>query len=154
SDREQLLDFVAAGPAIAKALSGSRGDCRVVTGADFESFDERSGPVHVQRLVEGDDVRAHVIGEEVVAVRIHSRADAYRLDTEAESEPWELPPDLAACLRAATRAFGLSFAGWDLRLDGDRYWVFEANPMPGYDFYDQDLDGRITDALICHLLEG
>lgn len=154
SRREELIAFAAEGRTVAKALSGQRADCRPVTAADFDEYDERSGPVHLQRFVEGDDVRAHVIGDEVISVRINSAGTDYRLDRNADFEPFCLPEHVADLVRRGTRDFGLAFAGWDLRVRGERYWALEANPMPGYSYYDRKLDGRITRALIRYLQDG
>jgi hypothetical protein len=151
SARAHLLAFLDGGPAVAKAICGMRADCRVVTAADFDDYDERSGPVHLQRVVDGDDLRAHVIGDEVVCTRVRSDEADYRLDPDAAFAPCELPAELRERLCAATRACGLAFAGWDLREDGERHWVFEANPMPGYHYYDRELGGTITTALLAHL---
>ena len=151
SRRDILLDFLAGSPAVAKPLSGQRADCRIVSGEDFEDYDDRSSPVHLQRLVRGDDVRAHVIGGTVVALRIHSDQADYRTDGDAASEPCILPEGLCEALCRATRGMGLEFAGWDLRIDQETYWVFEANPMPGYHYYDRKLKGRITEELVHYL---
>jgi hypothetical protein len=149
SSRAELLAFVESGKAIAKALSGTRGDCRQVTAEDLGDYEERSGPVHLQRFVPGYDVRAHVIGDRVIATRVRSSHADYRLDRDVEFEPWQLPDAVNARLHAATGEFGLLFAGWDLRVDDDdRHWVFEANPMPGYSYYDGQLGGEITEALL------
>jgi hypothetical protein len=146
--RDVLTRFTAEGLTIAKAISGQRTDCRVVSLEDFDDYDERSGPVHLQRYVEGDDVRAHVVGDEVVSVRIVSEATDYRTDSGATFEKYSLPPEVEYRLRTASRAFGLAFAGWDLRVAADVYWALEANPMPGYSYYDMRLDGRITRAIL------
>jgi glutathione synthase/RimK-type ligase-like ATP-grasp enzyme len=151
SRRSELIAFTAEGATVAKALSGQRADCRVVTVDDFVDYDDRSGPVHLQRFVPGDDVRAHVVGDEIIAVRIMAAGPDYRLDTAAHFERCTLPDRVADLLRQATRSFGLAFAGWDLRVRGDECWVLEANPMPGYSYYDSQLEGRITGALIDHL---
>jgi hypothetical protein len=154
SSRETLRSFVGSGEAVAKPVCGQRADCRVVRADDFDDYDERSGPVHLQRLVPGEDVRAHVVGEDVLALRVRSEADDYRLDHDAEFEPCRLPPDLCRDLVDATRGFGLSFAGWDLRESDGRYWVFEANPMPGYHYYDVHLSGAISRSLIADLVNS
>jgi glutathione synthase/RimK-type ligase-like ATP-grasp enzyme len=151
SRRSDLIAFTAEGKTIAKALSGQRADCRVVTVEDFATYDDRSGPVHLQRFVEGDDVRAHVVGGDIVAVRITSNHSDYRNDAAAIFTPCTLPDQLAVQLCKATRSFGLAFAGWDLRMYDDTWWLLEANPMPGYSYYDKQVGGRITRMLIAYL---
>jgi glutathione synthase/RimK-type ligase-like ATP-grasp enzyme len=151
SRRSELMEFVAGGATVAKALSGQRTDCRLVTVDDFVEYDDRSGPVHLQRFVRGDDVRVHVIGEEIVATKIVSDALDYRVDPSATFQECTIPVDIEDLLRKATRNFGLALAGWDLKVSRDECWALEANPMPGYSYYDARLDGRITRAIISHL---
>jgi len=107
-----------------------------------------------QRQVEGADIRAHVVGNVVIAVRIDSNVTDYRLDSDAVYTPIELPPALVGQMTVAARDMGLAFSGWDFKLDADGvFWVLEANPMPGYNSYDRRLGGRITGALV-DLLHG
>jgi hypothetical protein len=149
SDGELLREFTAAGPTVVKTLSGVRADARLVQAEEFLDFAPATGPVHLQRWVEGDDVRAHVIADQVIALRIRSPDVDYRRADNAVYEEVNLPTDLAAILVRATAECGLGFAGWDFKLtcEGD-FWCLEANPMPGYDFFDRKLDGRISRALL------
>jgi hypothetical protein len=156
SDRGRLRAFAAAGPAIVKALSGVRADSRLVTPGDLDSFDIVQGPVHLQRYVAGNDVRAHVCGAHVYAQEISSTAVDYRTAAEAQVTyaPCDLPGELVTRMIGCTRASGLAFAGWDFKVGEDRqYWCLEVNPMPGYDWYDRRLDGAISAGLV-DLLTG
>lgn len=153
SSRSELVEFAGRFPCIAKPLSGQRADCRTVTVADFDDYDERSGPVHLQRRVDGVDVRVHIVGEQVIAQSIHSDDADYRLDSTARYSRISLDAEFERRLITAGNAAGLAFAGWDLRLDGDTAWVFEVNPMPGYNHYDVRADGAITRALLEYLLD-
>jgi glutathione synthase/RimK-type ligase-like ATP-grasp enzyme len=73
----------------------------------------------------------------------------YRASRSLEFAVHRLPVDLEQQLITATTKMGLSFAGWDFKLDKDgSYWCLEANPMPGYDGYDRRLNGRITESLL------
>jgi glutathione synthase/RimK-type ligase-like ATP-grasp enzyme len=151
SSGQRLADFAAGGPTVAKSVAGIRADTRIMTPESFADFDSRSGPVHLQRRIEGRDVRLHVVDDEVHGELIESDAVDYRT-TSARFVPFEPPPALAASVVAATRAAGLLFAGWDFKLDGDgRYWCLEANPMPGYDGYDTRADGAISRSLVARL---
>ena len=155
SDKDQLVAFARAGGTIVKPASGMRANTRLVTGSELDTYQPDQGPVHLQRHVSGDDVRAHVIGEQVIAVRVRSELVDYR--RKGGNRRWwaiDVPEDLASTLVAATARLGLSFAGWDFKVDTDeRYWCLEANPMPGYTMYDGWLDGAISDALIAHLTQ-
>jgi hypothetical protein len=152
SDPARLKDFVSAGRTVVKPVCGTRAVTREIDLAALDRLPGHDGPVLVQRLVAGDDVRAHVVGEEVIACRFTSAAIDYRRDRRARRARLDIPADLAALLVDRTAAQGLAFAGWDFKVDGDgRYWCLECNPMPGYSFYDRVCDGAVSDALIRHL---
>jgi len=154
SGRSELIGFAEQGPTIAKALCGQRTDCRRVTVEDFADYEDAQGPVHLQRFVEGEDVRAHVIGESVLAVSVRSANVDYRLDRSARFQEISLPNSLCRQLVAATAAHGFTFVGWDLRISSHACWTLEMNPMPGYSYYDDKLNGAISDVLIDYLLES
>jgi hypothetical protein len=154
SSAAALRDFAGEGPCVAKPLSGQRADCRLIGPSDFDGYDERSGPVHLQRWVAGTDVRVHVVGDIAIAQAVTSEAADYRTDSSATYRRIGLDSDLEKALVRSTRAIGLVMAGWDLRLTDDEVWVLEVNPMPGYSHYDIHLDEEITRALLAYLFEG
>ena len=77
SDLTVMREFAADGPVILKALCGTRANASLVTDADLAGYEPSQGPVHLQRLAKGIDVRAHVIGSRVVAVSVVSDAVDY-----------------------------------------------------------------------------
>ena len=115
-NKEELTEFAASGRVIAKPVSGARANSREVKPSDFLEYEPLAGPVHLQRLIEGDDVRAHVTGQEVVSMRIRSSVIDYRLDRNAEYERTELPSETNEGLTLAAAQMGLSFVGWDLKV--------------------------------------
>jgi len=143
----------ARGPCVVKALCGMRGIARTIERSELADFDPMRGPVHIQQAVRGDDVRAHVVGDEVIAERIVSDDIDYRApDARTTHTPTQLPRELQERVVKATAELGLEFAGWDFKIDADgRYWCLEVNPMPGYDVYDRRADGAITTALLRRL---
>lgn len=155
SDPVKLTKFVEQQKAIVKPISGIRADSRLVSVEELENFHSKQGPIHLQQFIKGDDVRVHVVGDCYQAELIQCPTVDYRLDYElAQHFPnHQIPPNLAQRLIKATKAFGLSFAGWDFKrtVDGE-YWCLEANPMPGYDGYDRRCDGQISQLLIELLL--
>jgi hypothetical protein len=155
SDPEAVAGFLEGGRAVVKACSGVRGHAREIVAADLEGYEPAHGPLHVQRLIVGDDVRAHVVGEEVHAVRIVGDAVDYRRGAGSLYSAWDPPDDLAAELVRSTAELGLSFAGWDLKIDrGEQPWALEVNPMPGYSDYDHYVGGAISHALMGYLEAG
>ncbi len=154
SDAETLSTFARA-PSVVKTVCGARADCWTVTPNDFCTFRAESGPVHLQRRVEGADVRAHVVGDTVLALRIDSDTTDYRIDSDAKYSPITLPQALTTRMTRTARDMGLIFSGWDFKIDADgQFWLLEANPMPGYNSYDNQLDGSITDALVALMTKG
>lgn len=152
ADPVKLLAFAAARPVVVKTISGTRADCRRVAAADLADFHPEQGPIHLQEEVEGLDVRVHVIEAQTFSVAVRSAAVDYRIAEHAEYFPFQLPSDFAEAIVSATRASGLSFAGWDFKLAKDgTFHALEVNPMPGYHLYDTTLNGAITRALVDHL---
>ena len=149
ADAHRVRRFVAGGRTVIKPICGMRATTREIREADLERLEGSDGPVLVQRLVEGDDVRAHVVGDAVIACRFSSSSIDYRSDRQSERSMVDLPVDLARLLVAKTAEQGLLFAGWDFKVDRDEtYWCLESNPMPGYSFYDRVCQGAVSDALI------
>ena len=88
-------------------------------------------------------------------MRIRSSVIDYRLDRNAEYERTELPSETNEGLTLAAAQMGLSFVGWDLKVDKEGgIWCLEANPMPGYSHYDTRSGGAISDALLRLLRRG
>jgi glutathione synthase/RimK-type ligase-like ATP-grasp enzyme len=155
SDPAEMLLFMGNRKVVAKALSGTRADTRLVTESDISAYDSTQGPVHMQYFISGRDVRAHVVGQTVISVLVEAGGVDYRAAGETPTfSPFQLPSELEARLVRATRSLGLAFAGWDFKLDAEGiYWCLEANPQPGYNFYDRVVDGKITDAIMAFLAD-
>jgi glutathione synthase/RimK-type ligase-like ATP-grasp enzyme len=141
------------GAVIYKSLSGARSIVRQMTTTQLERLPLlRNGPGQFQALIKGDDVRVHVVGDEVIATRIRSVAVDYRYGRrdghEVELEPTIVPAEIeAGCLRLAA-SLGLHLAGIDLKEtpDGD-FYCFEINPSPGFIYYEQQTGQAISLAL-------
>lgn len=149
-----LLGFCAEyGPSVVKATSGRLAHCRLFKPTDLvQQKSSETGPIHLQQYVAGSDVRVHVLEDDVIATLIQSSGSSvdYRSTAAgATYHDYKLSPEMEMRLREATALQRLSFCGWDFKLDAkQQLWCLEANPMPGYSFYDQHLGGRITDALV------
>ena len=150
SRREPLTDFAAAGPTIIKTCAGVRADARRVEADEFRQFEPEQGPVHLQRLVTGADVRAHVVGSEVMAVMIESDAIDYRTGSAARWSVYEPSDQLHAKMVRATRGDGPAVwpGGTSRSIPTGRAWCLEANAMPGYSSYDRRLGGSISKEIL------
>jgi hypothetical protein len=148
------------GRVIYKSISGVRSIVQTLGEADMARIENiRWCPVQFQAYVPGDDVRVHVVGEQVFATLVESEATDYRYaarqvgDGSGAGRPPELkaidlPPELAdRCVRLA-RALGMAFVGIDLRITPeDQVYCFEVNPSPAYSYYESHTGQPIANAL-------
>lgn len=113
-------------------------------------------PTQFQQRVKGTDVRVHVIGSEIFACEIVSDADDYRYaplsKNSVEIRAFDLPEDCIARCRNLASAMNFLLAGIDLRCENDIWYCFEANPSPGFTYY-QEQTGQLIDEAIVRLLE-
>lgn len=142
------------GDVVFKSTSGIRSIVRRLDVASSAGLARvRDLPTQFQKLVEGVDVRAHVVGDRVFAAEIRSGAVDYRYarsdGLDAELAAIDLPDDVVArCVEVAAR-LALPFAGVDLRRRPDGTYVcFEVNPMPGYSYFESETNLPISTALV------
>lgn len=154
ADPQRARRFLAGGRAVVKPICGVRAVTREFHISDLDRLERSEGTILMQRLVEGDDVRVHIVGEDAIACRFSSTAIDYRSEGGAVKSVINIPTDLERVLVSKTAEQGLVFAGWDFKVDREGiYWCLECNPMPGYSFYDNVCNGLISDSLIA-LLQG
>jgi glutathione synthase/RimK-type ligase-like ATP-grasp enzyme len=158
NDPDAVRDFAAEhGALVYKSTSGIRSIVRRLDAAALARLERvRSLPTQFQAVVDGTDVRVHVVGERVFATEVRSQAVDYRYAArdglDAELVATDVPDDVAQrCVRLAGE-LGLALAGVDLRRTPDGRWAcFEVNPMPGYSFYESHTGQPISRALVAHL---
>ncbi len=145
------------GKLICKSMSGVRSIVRRVNKEDLGNFDLWADrPIQLQEYLPGDNIRVHVIGERVFAVRIQCEAVDYRYaGAEGYARtmvPETLPGDVATnCLRL-TKEFGLAMSGIDLKeTPAGQYHCFEVNTSPAFPFYESLTRPVIADALAEYL---
>jgi glutathione synthase/RimK-type ligase-like ATP-grasp enzyme len=159
SDPTELVAFAREHESVVlKTVSGVRAQARFVDEDEFEGYSAERGPVHLQQFVGGSDLRIHVIGDQVVAIRIESRAEAvdYRSSSaKPQFELFDLDAETCRALVSSTARQGLTFAGWDFKATpSGELWCLECNPMPGYSYYDRKVDGAISEVLVDRLWES
>ena len=148
------------GEVIYKSISGIRSIVQKMSRHDLDRLDRiRWCPTQFQRLVEGRDIRAHVIGHTVIATAIASGGIDYRYaardtGTPAQLEAVTLEPAAAARCVALSQRLDLPLAGIDLRRTPDgRMVCFEVNPSPAFSFYQRGASQSIA-SCIAHYLAG
>jgi glutathione synthase/RimK-type ligase-like ATP-grasp enzyme len=148
------------GEVIYKSVSGVRSVVRTFTPDDDARLESiRWCPTQFQARVPGADIRVHVIADRAVfATTIETDAADYRYASrdgrEVTLAPRALPDEIAARCVALARAFGLLFAGIDLRLAPDgAYYCFEVNPSPAFTYYEAHT-GQPIAATLARFLTG
>jgi glutathione synthase/RimK-type ligase-like ATP-grasp enzyme len=112
-------------------------------------------PTQFQQYIEGDDVRVHVVGDELFATLVRSDADDYRYARAGvEIADTTVPPEVGERCVAMAASMGLLVAGIDLRHATDGSWFcFEVNPSPAFTFYEHATGQPISAAIARLLIE-
>ena len=136
-----------------KSISGVRSTVRRMTKEDFGRLELLENcPAQFQEYVAGDNIRVHIIGERLFAVRIQCDAVDYRYAGEEgyalTMVPAVLPEDIAAnCIRL-TQELELVLSGIDLKeTPSGECYCFEVNTSPAFLFYESPRRPVIADAL-------
>lgn len=140
------------GRLVYKSASGARSIVHELTPDRAAGLSRvRHLPTQFQRLLEGTNVRVHVVGQEVFACEVTGSTldDRYRVNGEpAAITPVELPAAVAERCVAVAAALDLPFAGVDLlRDDEGQWWCFEVNPSPEYSSFEPPTGPTIAAAL-------
>jgi glutathione synthase/RimK-type ligase-like ATP-grasp enzyme len=135
-----------------KSVSSVRSRVSIIGPAHMARLsDLRWCPTQLQEWIPGEDVRVHVVGEDVFATAIQTRAIDYRYPYPGEQPrlaPTCLPADLDDRCRSMSATMGLLFAGIDLRRTPSGVWYcFEVNPSPGFTYYEAATGQPITAAV-------
>lgn len=157
-----LVERVGGLPVIVKLVQGTQG-IGVMLASTMEeaetllnTFWDLGHDILLQEFIqesEGRDVRAFVIGGEVVAaMRRQARAGEFRSNIHrgGEGSPVTLEPDFAHAAVEAARVVGLEVAGVDM-LESDRGpLVIEVNSSPGFEGIEAATKVDVAGAMIRH----
>lgn len=155
NDPEAALRFYSEceGKVIFKSISGVRSIVRLMDKEDLGRLALLENcPTQFQEYVAGDNIRVHVIGERLFAVRIQCDAVDYRYAGQEgfarTMVPTALPEDVETnCIKLA-KEFGLAMAGIDLKeTPAGEYYCFEVNASPAFPFYESPTRPAVADAL-------
>jgi glutathione synthase/RimK-type ligase-like ATP-grasp enzyme len=148
------------GRIIYKSISAHRSVVQELTDDRLAQLSKiRVLPTQFQELIEGEDIRVHVVEDEVFATRIVSTAVDYRYASdqgmEAFYEPTTLPEDIADKCRYLSRILELPLCGIDFkRTQGGEYFCLEANPCPAYSCFEEQTGQEISMAIVRSLAQG
>jgi hypothetical protein len=141
-----------------KSISGERSVVQPLRDEDLYRLDHiRWCPTLFQEFIEGTEIRAHVVGTEVLATAITTEATDYRYAaSQGHDDPTleavRLPDELAdKCVRLC-EALGLAFAGIDLRITPNhQVYCLEVNPSPAFSYYEAHTGQPIAHILASYL---
>ena len=161
SRSEAVVNEVGGAPCVIKLLEGTQGvgvilaDTVNSAKSIIEAFRKANVDILVQEYIAdaaGSDLRALVVGDEVVAAMQRSgrtgefRANLHRGGT---AEPVELTPDEAMTALRSARAMGLNVCGVDMLRSAKGALVMEVNSSPGFEGIEAatkiDIAGKILD---------
>jgi glutathione synthase/RimK-type ligase-like ATP-grasp enzyme len=110
-------------------------------------------PSLFQKKIKGFDVRIHLIADKSVSLKILSTELDYRYSKENNKyEEISLPPEIESKCILYCKSEKLIFAGIDFKVDENLEWhLLEVNPMPGYNYFDKKLEGKISKLLYDYL---
>lgn len=164
TDKETALEFLEEQnhQVIYKSISGTRSIVQRFKESDKNKLDRLFFcPTQFQQYVNGQNMRVHVINDVTITTAIKSDEVDYRYAFASGGKAAQLEHvELTAtkklqCIRFSKK-LNLFFSGLDFKEDEDgELTCFEANPMPGYSYYEQSASQPIayTLATAMHLLD-
>ncbi len=145
------------GEIVYKPVAGGA-SCQLMAKEDFspERMSElKNAPVLFQEYIDGDNIRAYVVGDKIVAsVIIHTKAVDYR-GAEERLEPIVLPRKIQKLCVKAKNLCGLHFSGIDLkRQKNGRYVFIECNPSPMFVGFENLTGLKVSEELAKYILRN
>ena len=112
-------------------------------------------PVLFQTCHRGINVRVHVLDQQCFALAIVSDRIDYRYpEKNNRFVPIELPDHIKKDVRNIARRCSLRFAGIDLIYQKGQYYVLEANPSPGWRYFEEHMQSPIISHALMHALQN
>jgi len=135
------------GTLVYKSLSCIRSVAKQIIYGELQERQDPIAPALFQKKITGTNVRVHVVGLSTFACAIHTDVLDYRYGPRMIQE-MTLPPHIHDKCLSLTRHLGLQLAGIDLIVTSAGEWYcLEANPNPGFSFYDTSKDQPIARAV-------
>lgn len=120
-----------------------------------------SSPFFIQEgIVPKIDIRATVVEEEVIAIKISDKKekssidiDWRRLKNELSYELFELPETVENLCRELLKKLNLKFGGIDLVLQNEKFFFIEINPTGEWSWLQQTTGVKIDSVIVNSLVE-
>ena len=161
TDPDAVREFLARhGTVIYKSISGVRSIVSRLAPEHLPRLEDvASCPTQFQQFIPGQDYRVHVVAADTLACKMITDVDDYRYaarqGAKASIRPASVPGEIADRCRRMAEAMGLLVAGVDLRrTPDDRWYCFEVNPSPAFNYYQERTGQRIDQAIAGLLTTG
>ncbi|MCW8109272.1 hypothetical protein OPS25_12255 [Alteromonas ponticola] len=119
---------------------------------DYWDQFKASGPITLQRYIQGTNIRTYVCGQQCVSAELSSDHIDYRTDDETAAIPHSLPQAIIRLSLLLCKDMGMVWCAIDWRLeDGGTYWFLEINPAPYFLRFEQETGLGITRMLVNEL---
>lgn len=142
------------GTLVYKSLSCIRSIAKQITYSELLERHDPIAPALFQQKITGTNVRVHVVGNETFTCGIQSDVLDYRYGPRVIHET-KLPPEIHDKCIVLSQHLGLLLAGIDFIVTPDNKWYcLEANPNPGFSFYDTSKEKVIARAVADLLLSN
>jgi hypothetical protein len=141
---------------IYKSISSVRSIVQTLTDKDLERLDHIQWcPTQFQEFIEGSNVRVHVVGDEVFATTVSSKATdyrySYRIGEQTELKAIELGELSEKCVELS-HALELGVSGIDLKITpNNEVFCFEVNPSPAFSYYEEATGQPIAHSIAAYL---
>ena len=111
-------------------------------------------PCFLQERLSYPELRLFRVGKHYFAFEITSDVIDYRATTNVEMREVEMPNDLHLALERLSDRLGLDYAATDLKFNprANNFQFLEINSMPMFTAYDDHTEGRLSDAILLHLM--
>jgi ribosomal protein S6--L-glutamate ligase len=157
------IERVEGPPVVVKLLQGTQGigvvlaESQMAASSVIEAFHGLEQEILIQKFIReanGSDVRALVVGGEVVAaMRRQAKGGEFRSNMHrgGTATPFDVPPEFRRTAVAAARVLGLTVAGVDLLESDEGPMVMEVNSSPGLEGIQKTTGVDVADAIIEHV---
>lgn len=162
-DIDGLIDIVGGAPLVVKLIEGTQGsgvvlaETRKASESVISAFRQLDANILVQEFVkeaDGEDIRALVVGGEVVASMMRKAAEGEfrsNLHRGGTALPVDISEDEAQTAVNAARVMGLDVAGVDLLRSKKGPVVMEVNSSPGLEGIEGSSGVDVADAIVAYL---
>ncbi len=136
---------------IYKSTSSERSIVKEINPVD--SLRQVTCPVLFQKNICGTNIRAHVVGKEVFSLAITSDTIDYRYSkNKTRFEEVELPSSISRECADITKQNNFLFSGIDLIKTTRGYYFLEANPSPGYHYFEKHMNEKKISFALMNIL--